>query len=86
MNYFETYEMRATKIMATKVASDGTPVEQSSLEDTDTVIEYVVYEYDEYGDIIDTKHYTISAYHDEQDMLEQIKADHPATEWQNHNW
>jgi hypothetical protein len=86
MMYFDVFEMKATKVMATKVASDGTPVEQPTLVDTDTIIEYAVYEYDEDGSITGTKHYIISEYHDEQDMLEQIKEDHPAPEWQNHNW
>ena len=86
MMYFETYEMRATKVMATKVASDGTALGQPTVVDVDTIIEYAVYEYDQDDGYLGVQHYQVSEYHDEMDCLEQIKEDHPATEWQNHNW
>lgn len=86
--FFEVYEIRASKLLATQVNSDGSHYnEDTQVMDTDTIIEYVVYEYDgTYGTREDTKHYIVSEYNDEQDLLEQIRADHDPSEWNCFNW
>lgn len=86
--FFEVYEIRASKLLATQVNSDGSHYnEDTNVVGEDEVIEYAVYEYDgEYGTIENVSHYTISEYHDEQDQLEQIRADHDPSEWNCFNW
>lgn len=86
--FFEVYEIRASKLIATQVNSDGSHYnEDTNVVGEDEVIEYAVYEYDgEYGTLENVSHYTISEYHDEQDQLEQIRVDHDPSEWNCFNW
>lgn len=88
-NYFEVYEIKASKLIARRVNSDGSASDYSETwAGDDTVVEYVVYEYDgEYGTLDNTLHYAIGGFYDTpEDALEQIKEDHPADEWQNNEW
>ena len=88
MNYFEVYEIKASKLTARQVNSDGTPSDYSETwAGEDEVIEYIVYEYEEDGTPINTLHYHVGGFYpDAEDAFEQIKEDHQPDEWQNHNW
>lgn len=87
MNYFTVYERKARELMQTEVFSDGEPDLDTEMKiDVDSIIEYVVNEYDENGELLAEQHYIVSEYRDAQDLLEQIKEDHPAGEWQNDKW
>lgn len=87
-NYFEVYEIRADRLMARLVNSDGSASDYSETwAGEDRVIEYVVNEYDgEYGTLENTKHYVVGGTMDEEEALEQIKKDHEPDLWQNNNW
>lgn len=91
MKYFEVAEGRlGGNIITTPVSADGEWCGGSELtEDKDDVLLwYRVREEDE-GGLVDIVYYAVD-YHDgvsnADEVLEQIKADHPAGEWQNNDW
>lgn len=89
MNYFEVYEVKADRLRANIVNSDGSIADpkKETLIDTDAIVEYIVYEYEEDGSPIGEQHYQVGGFYpDPEDALEQIRADHDPSEWQNHNW
>ena len=86
MNYFEVYVSEATPMTITKVYADGTVIPETEDCVGNEIIEYIVYEYEEDGTMIGTQHYVIGGGTDEEEAMENIKRDHPADEWQNHDW
>lgn len=86
MNYFEVYVAEATPLTITRVYSDGSVIPETEDCIGNEIIEYIVYEYEEDGTMIGEKHYAISGAMGEDEAMEQIKEDHPAGEWQNHDW
>lgn len=87
MNYFEVYEERAETLTAHKINSDGSYTGDHYTISEREPVGYRVYEYEEDGEPIGESYYAIGGFYaDPEDALEQIKADHPAGEWQNHDW
>ena len=86
MNYFEVYVAEATPLTISKVYSDGTVIPNTEDVLGNEITEYIVYEYEEDGTMIGEQHYTIGGGTDEEEAIENIKRDHPADEWQNHDW
>lgn len=87
MNYFEVYVAEATPLTISKVYSDGTVIPNTEDVIGNEITEYIVYEYEEDGTLFNTSHYQIGGFYSTEDeAMEQIKEDHPAGEWQNHDW
>lgn len=86
------------KMFRHEVESDGSQASDSyEVEDEDAndvfemIIGFTVHTYDEQGVHIDTNYYPVetntATWQDNADeVLEQIKADYPAGEYQNNNW
>ena len=74
MKYFEVEAV----VSLSPVYSDGTfDIEPEHAQDN--ILKYICVEYDEIGAEIGTKEY------DEKEFY-KIGQEHPAGEWQNHNW
>lgn len=92
MKYFEVEEGRIeSPIMTHAVASDGSWCSgEEVLEDrADILLWYRVLEYDEDGTSRNVVYYNVcddGEHSNADEVLEQIKADHPADEWQNNDW
>lgn len=92
MKYFEVEEGRIESPITTHaVASDGSWCSgEEVLEDrADILLWYRVLEYNEDGAGHNVVYYNVSddgEHSDADEVLEQIKADHPADEWQNNDW
>lgn len=92
MKYFEVEEGRIeSPIITHAVASDGSWCSgEEVLEDKDDILLwYRVLEYNEDGASIDVVYYNVSddgEHNNADEVLEQIKNDHPAGEWQNNDW
>lgn len=86
MNYFEVYVAEATPLTISKAYSDGTVIPNTEDVIGNEITEYIVYEYEEDGTMIGEKHYAIGGAMGEDEAMEQIREDHPAGEWQNHDW
>ena len=92
MKYFEVEEGRIESPIATHaVASDGTWCsEEEVLEDrADILLWYRVLEYNEDGTSHNVVYYNVNddgEHSNADEVLEQIKIDHPAGEWQNNDW
>ena len=92
MLYFEVYEHRLSgNIEETGVASDGSwCASTEKLEDeASVVLGYRVWEYYENGTTKDIVYYPVcdnGEHSNSDEVLEQIKEDHPAGEWQNNDW
>lgn len=82
MRYFQVYREAFSQPLRERIASDGTPLDAGDIID-DVIIRLVVEEMDEAGVILDEQYYHG---YDENDLLEQIKSDYPAGEWQNNDW
>ena len=81
--YFEVYRYTATTLNEEKVYKDGSPIPGTDeLIEDNAFVRYVVYEWEDADFAPDQKVYE----GDEGDALDQIIADHPAGEWQNHDW
>lgn len=93
MRYFEVHkeELRGS-LMSGEVYSDGEySSEADELECATITTGFSVYEYAESGERLGTEFYPVRTdmgdFSDNADeVLEKIKADYPATEWQNNNW
>lgn len=94
MKYFEVhkYWLVGEECVA-RVESDGEPCEgttDNTGDITEVVLFYAVNEYSEGGEEIGSmKYYPITTTGDknnETEVLEQIKSDYPAGEWQNNDW
>lgn len=92
MRYFEVEEGRIESPITTHaVASDGGWCSgEEVLEDkADILLWYRVLEYNEDGTSHNVVYYNVSddgEYSNADEVLEQIKADHPAGEWQSNDW
>lgn len=92
MKYFEVEEGRIeSPIITHAVASDGSWCSgEEVLEDkADILLWYRVLEYGEDGMSHNVVYYNVcddGEHSNEDEVLEQIKADHPADEWQNNDW
>lgn len=92
MKYFEVEEGRIeSPIITHAVTSDGSWCSGGEvLEDkADILLWYRVLEYNEDGTSRDVVYYNVSddgEHSNTDEVLERIKADHPASEWQNNNW
>lgn len=92
MKYFEVHKYELTgQELCSRVASDGEsltlPEETGDI--NTRVIGFMVSELDEGGEVVDTRWYNCRDGGKTVDVaivLEQIKKDHPAGEWQNHDW
>lgn len=86
--------LRGTQSNAGEVYSDGEIADDSGADDIEIreiITGYTVREYDENGNRIGTEFYPVatdfSSWEDNhEEVLEKIKADYPAGEWQNDNW
>lgn len=85
MMYFEVYKSEATDLVYHKVYSDGTPIEGTEQHLGNEFIEYIVEEYEEDGFHWATQHYC-SWSDSPEELLDKIREDHPASDWQNHDW
>lgn len=93
MKYFEVHkeELRGS-LMSGEIYADGEYInEADELEIRTLTTGFSVYEYDEQGVRTGTEFYPVSTdmggwSDDADEVLKQIKADHPANEWQNHDW
>lgn len=74
MKYFYVY---AETILP--VFSDGTVDCEFEHAPQENITKYYVDEMDETGLVLDTKEYSVEDF-------KKIEEDHPAGEWQNHNW
>lgn len=94
MKYFEVRkEVLEGTTRQYNVCSDGSHagVSESDGEPREITTGFIVWEYDENGETTGVEFYGVSTYtgdwtNNEQDILEQIKEDHPSNEWQNHDW
>lgn len=97
MKYFTVEEeCLVGNLQRIKVASDGEPVGDPHSVDWESwacqlILGYVVYELNEDGTAKRSKFYpvhtdTTRLKNDSKQVLEQIKADYPAPEWQNNEW
>ncbi len=92
MKYFEVKEGRIESPITTHaVTSDGSWCSgEEVLEDrADILLWYRVLEHNEDGTSHNVVYYNVcddGEHSNADEVLEQIKADHPAGEWQNHNW
>lgn len=92
MKYFEVEEGRIeSPIITHAVASDGSWCSGGEvLEDKDDILLwYRVLEYNEDGTSLNVVYYNVSddgEHSDADEVLERIKNDHPAGEWQNNDW
>lgn len=92
MKYFEVEEGRIeSPIITHAVASDGSWCSgEEVLEDkADILLWYRVLEYDEDGTSHNVVYYNVcddGEHSNADEVLEQIKTDHPTNEWQNNDW
>ena len=92
MKYFEVEEGRIESPITTHaVASDGSWCSgEEVLEDkADILLWYRVLEYDEDGTSHNVVYYNVcddGEHSNADEVLEQIKTDHPTNEWQNNDW
>lgn len=92
MKYFEVEEGRIeSPITIHAVASDGGWCSGGEVLDgtADILLWYRVSEYDENGITRNVIYYNVSddgEHSNADEVLEQIKADHPANEWQDNDW
>lgn len=92
MKYFEVEEGRIeSPIITHAVASDGGWCSgEEVLEDKDDILLwYRVLEYNEDGTGIDVVYYNVSddgEHSNADEVLQKIREDHPAGEWQNNDW
>ena len=83
MKYFQVYRYTASQLHEERVDAKG-----DAIPDTEEIIEdnafvrYVVYEWEDADFSPDQRVYE----GDEGDMWDLILEDHPAGEWQNHDW
>lgn len=93
MKYFTVDKETLSGMMTTgEVYSDGEYVSlPDDVEAREITMGFSVSEYDEQGMIQDVKFYPVatdmeSLEDNANEVLEQIKQDYPAGEWQNNNW
>lgn len=94
MRYFEVKKEFFTGTIATgEVDSDGNYVSipYATDEKGEMTVGFSVIELDESGMVQKFEFYGVKTdatdwSNNEEEVLEQIKADYPAGEWQNHNW
>ena len=83
MRYFQVYRLTAKELHEERVDANGDAIpETEEIIEDNAFVRYVVYEWDEGDFTPDQKVYE----GDEGDMWDAILADHPADEWQNHDW
>ena len=93
MKYFEVHkeELRGS-LMSGEIFADGEYInEADELEIRTLTTGFSVYEYDEQGVRTGTEFYPVSIdmgdwSDDTEEVIENIKRDYPADEWQNHSW
>lgn len=94
MRYFtvEKEVMRCAPVSYT-VASDGSQIADEWEQDTiqELTTGFSVHEYEENGMHDNTEFYPVKTNtrdwtNNEDEVLKQIEADYPATEWQNNEW
>lgn len=93
MKYFEVHkeELRGS-LMSGEIYADGEYInEADELEIRTLTTGFSVYEYDEQGVRTGTEFYPVSTNmgdwsDDAEEVIENIKRDYPADEWQNHSW
>lgn len=89
----EAEYLRGSIITGVEVYSDGEVVDPWSGTETEIkeiIVGYAVHTYDDYLHL-DTEFYPVKTdttdwSDDHEEVLEKIKADYPAGEWQNNNW
>lgn len=92
MKYFEVEEGRIKAPIETHyVASDGSWCSGGEVleDEAEILLWYRVIEYNEDGTSHNVVYYNVcddGEHSNADEVLEQIKADHPAGEWQNHDW
>ena len=93
MKHFEVHkeELRGS-VMSGEIYADGEYInEAGELEIRTLTTGFSVYEYDEDGVRNGTEFYPVSTdmedwSDDAEEVIENIKRDHPADVWQNNNW
>lgn len=84
MNTFQVYREGGGNLWRERIASDGTPLLGTEEETDDYMTRLMVYEFEDDSPVVTGVKYYYGE--DEDELLEQIKRDYPAKEWQNHDW